>query len=228
VAISINSRSNGRQHVKNGAVPQYPATDDEWSQFPVEITENELLIGGWQVMQAWERPLMEVLAREASTRHGDVLEVGFGMGMAARLITEFGCSSYTTIEAHPAIAAMARAWAKTQDISCTVYEGMWQDVVPQLSTKFDGILFDTFPLSAEERGRNHFPFIPEAARLLRNGGAFVCYSDETVDFRSEHLELLLAEFDEVKLVKVSDLSPGQDCEYWKSTHMVVPVARRNE
>ena len=44
------------------------------------LTSDDLRIGNWQVMRRWEAPLMKVLAREASAHHGDILEVGFGMG----------------------------------------------------------------------------------------------------------------------------------------------------
>jgi guanidinoacetate N-methyltransferase len=192
----------------------------------IEISENELLIGGWQVMQSWERPLMEAMADEVAVLQGDVLEIGYGMGIAAQMIVNSGCASYTVIEAHPAIAQLARAWASVQSIPCTILEGAWQDIVPRLSIHFDSVLFDTFPLSADERGKNHFPFIPIAPSLLRRGGIFVYYSDETFEFRSEHLAMLLTHFDEVKLIKVSGLKPGNDCEYWGADHMIVPVARR--
>jgi guanidinoacetate N-methyltransferase len=223
---SIHAGANGRVPSTVG-LPRYPALAREWGELPVEITEHELRVGGWQVMQAWERPLMEVMAREVSEQRGDVLEIGYGMGMAARMIVDAGCTSYTTIEAHPAIAEIARTWAAMQGVPCTVIEGMWEDVVPRLSTRFDGILFDTFPLSAEERGRNHFPFIPQAPQLLRKNGVLVYYSDESADFRAEHLALLLADFNEVKLIKVADLRPGDDCEYWQKDQMIVPVARRS-
>jgi hypothetical protein len=53
----------------------------------------------------------------------------------------------------------------------------------------------------------------------------VYYSDETVNFSAQHLHLLLTYFNEVRLIKVSELRPGLDCEYWQEAHMVVPVAR---
>ena len=68
-----------------------PATADDWRCQSVVLTDNELLIGGKQVMQAWERPLMEVLAREVTASHGDILEVGYGMGISARAILACGC-----------------------------------------------------------------------------------------------------------------------------------------
>lgn len=203
----------------------YPDTPEKWREMPVELNDSELRIGDWQVMQAWEEPLMEALAREATARGGDILEVGYGMGISAEKILAHGCRSYTVIEIHPVIAEAARSWAAKQDVPCTVLEGAWQDVVPTLAANFDGILFDTYPLSAEERGKNHFPFIEIAPTLLRENGLFVCYSDDTVSFRTEHLELLLTHFDEVKLVKVTDLQPVEGCEYWSESHMVIPVAR---
>ena len=65
-----------------------------------------------------------------------------------------------------------------------------------------------------------------APQLLREGGFLTLYSDETIDFRPQHLKLLLTHFDEVKLIKVTGLTPPPDCEYWQSVLMVIPVARK--
>jgi guanidinoacetate N-methyltransferase len=170
---------------------------------------------------------MGTLAREVTAHHGDILEVGFGMGISANAIIANGCRSYTVIEAHPQVAENARRWAKEQEIPADVIEGFWQDVVPTLGPRYDGILFDTYPLSRKERHKNHFTFIPEAPRLLRQDGLLTLYSDETTDFRGEHLKLLLTHFDEVKLVKVTGLHPSEGCDYWHSDVMVVPVARKS-
>jgi guanidinoacetate N-methyltransferase len=204
---------------------EYPMTADAWSTMEVRVTDSELTIGGWQVMQTWEEPLMDVLASEVTTRGGDILEVGFGLGISAGQIIEKGCQSYTVIEAHPEIAENARKWGARQAVPVEVIEGTWQAVTPTLDRHFDGILFDTFPLTPEERGRNHFAFIPIAPRLLREGGMLVHYSDETVDFRMEHLRLLLESFNEVRLIRVDGLEPPPDCEYWSSSQMIIPVAR---
>jgi guanidinoacetate N-methyltransferase len=185
-----------------------------------------LIIGGWQVMQAWEQPLMDAMAAQISVSGGDILEIGFGMGISADAIVKRGCRSYTVIEAHPLVADRARAWAGQQDVAVTVLEGFWQDIVRDVRDSYDGILFDTFPLSADERQRNHYAFIPHAPRLLRANGLFTCYSDETIDFRAEHIRLLLTHFDEVKLVTVRGLQPPDHCEYWRESHMVIPVAKK--
>lgn len=203
----------------------YPANPEDWAKMPIIITASELLVGGWQVMQQWELPLMEAMAAEVTVNRGDILEVGFGLGMAAGSIMKRGCRTYTVIEAHPAVAESARAWGKHQETPVTVLEGLWENIVPDMQDLYDGILFDTFPLSETDRHRNHFPFVPVAARLLRPQGIFTCYSDETINFRPEDLTLLLTYFDEVKLVKVTGLKPPHDCEYWQESYMVIPVAK---
>ncbi|MEM8531172.1 MAG: class I SAM-dependent methyltransferase [Chloroflexota bacterium] len=204
----------------------YPGDPHQWADMPVVLTDTELLIGGWQVMQSWEQPMMDLMAQQVANPEADVLEVGFGMGISATALIEYGCRSYTVIEAHPEVATIAREWAKQYDTPITVLEGMWQEVVPDLHQQFDGIFFDTYPLSAEERHCNHFPFIPVAPKLLRPNGKLTCYSDETIEFRNEHLKLLLSNFEEVKLIKVSNLHPFEGCEYWDYSHMVVPVATK--
>jgi spermidine synthase len=203
----------------------YPPTPHQWADMPASFNKDELDIGGWQVMQSWELPLMRVLAEAVTDSQGDVLEVGFGMGICADVIAERGCRSYAVIEAHPTVAASAREWGDRQSFPVTVHEGLWQEVVPDLTEKYDGIVFDTFPLAPEERGRNHFAFIPIAPGLLNPGGVLTLYSDETADFRAEHLSLLLTAFPEVRLTKVENLQPPEDCEYWKHSSMVIPVAR---
>jgi guanidinoacetate N-methyltransferase len=204
-----------------------PQAPDEWRTLSVALNETELLIGGRQVMQAWERPLMQVLAREVTASHGDILEVGFGMGISAAAIVQCGCRSYTVIEAHPEIAANARRWGQEQSIPVTVLEGFWQDLAPSLPAEFDGVLFDTFPISQEDAHINPAAMIPTMQRLLRHPGILTYYSGVAYGFPDDQLRLLLAHFDEVKLLKVSGLAPYPPpaCDYFNQTQMIVPVAR---
>jgi len=206
-------------------VSSYPGGKDVWPHLPVQQTANELKIGQWQVMQRWETPLMERLAEFVTHNRGDVLEVGFGLGISADAILRKGCRSYTVIEAHPMIAEKAREWGSNASVAVTVHEGFWQDIVPTLAKRFDGILFDTYPLTEDEWLSNHFPFIPIAPSLLTEGGVLTYFSDETVDFRAEHLRLLLAAFKDIRLVRIDGLEPYPGCEYWTADHMIVPIAR---
>lgn len=203
----------------------YPASRDEWRTFLALYTEAELSIGGWQVMQSWEEPLMRRLAEEVAGPGRSILEVGFGMGICARAIWDIGCARYTVIEAHPQVAEYARSCMRDAGINGEVIEDFWEDAAPRLKPRgFDGIVFDTYPLSSAERSRNHFSFIPHACQLLSEDGRLTYYSDESSDFRSEHLALLLKCFNRVELFRVSGLQPPEDCEYWQLDYMIVPVA----
>jgi guanidinoacetate N-methyltransferase len=207
----------------------YPRSRDEWRDMPATLTESELIIGGWQVMQAWELPLMKVLADIVTERGGDVLEVGFGMGISATQIIRNGCRTYTAIEANLDVVERARRWGEEQPVPVEIVASFWQDIVDTWAAEgrqFDAILFDTYPLEEAERNRNHYPFIPKASALLRPGGVLTYYSDETIDFRPEHLQLLLSHFDEVTLHKVTGLEPYPGTEYWQEDHMVIPAARK--
>jgi guanidinoacetate N-methyltransferase len=196
-----------------------------WATLPVKDSLLGLEVGGYQVMQPWERHLMRELATIAANRHGSVLEVGFGMGISAGFIMEQGCTHYTVIEPHPEIASRARQWASAQKVPAVVIEDTWQNAVPELR-KYDGILFDTYPIDEEERELEQYqfvrPFLELAPQFLAPQGLFTYYSDETRDFRPAHLRLVLQHFNKIELNVVEGLDPPPECDYWHSDHMVVP------
>ncbi|MCL2284351.1 MAG: class I SAM-dependent methyltransferase [Fibromonadales bacterium] len=208
-------------------MPKYPTRPQDWKEFQIESSSDELLIGNWQVMQEWERPLMRALATNVAGAGKAILEVGFGMGICAEEIWRIGCSHYTVIEAHPVIAEQARNWLSSTNRSGVVIEGFWEEVIECLPHfSFDGIVFDTYPLNESERGCNHFSFIPKAKYFLTQNGSLTYYSDETKKFRTEHLQLLLANYEYVRLNCVSGLAPPETCEYWNNDHMIIPTVSK--
>ena len=50
---------------------------------------------GFEVMMEWERPIMEKVAEFICANGGDILEVGFGMGISADLIQAQSIDSHT-------------------------------------------------------------------------------------------------------------------------------------
>jgi hypothetical protein len=167
-------------------------------------------------MREWERPIMRELAREVTKTHGEVLEVGFGMAISATYIMEFGSSRYTVIEPHPAVIEAAKVWAKRQPAPVEIVTGFWQDELDRLG-KFDGILFDTFPLTKEEEGNNLIlPFISAAREHLNSNGVFTCYSGAAATISAKTLKLLLDTFEEVRLFKVKGLRPPRGSPFWSS------------
>ena len=55
------------------------------------------------VMMSWENDLMKHHAKLVTQNGGDILEIGFGMGISAQFIQDFGCASHTIVESHPEI-----------------------------------------------------------------------------------------------------------------------------
>jgi protein arginine N-methyltransferase 2 len=56
-----------------------------------------------EVMMSWEAPIMEKCAEFICHNKGDVLEIGFGMGICADYIQAQGVNSHTIVEIHPQI-----------------------------------------------------------------------------------------------------------------------------
>jgi guanidinoacetate N-methyltransferase len=108
--------------------------------------------------------------------------------------------------------------------------GLWQEVTPRLTSEsFDSILFDTYPLTAEEIHGNHFSFFSEAFRLLRPGGIFSYYSDEADELEDAHVDrLVTAGFRREDITsKPYAVTPPKDCEYWQATSLVVPIVKKS-
>tara|TARA_R100000005_G_C4966537_1_gene181142 strand:- start:164 stop:781 length:618 start_codon:yes stop_codon:yes gene_type:complete len=102
-----------------------------------DFPEQEL-----EVMMRWETPIMEKSAAFVCENGGDILEIGFGMGIASDAIQSHQPTTHTIIELHPQIAQKAREWAEGK-AGVTIVEGDWIEVLDSLG-KFDGIFYDTY------------------------------------------------------------------------------------
>jgi SAM-dependent methyltransferase len=203
----------------------------EWTRGEAAYDSSQLVIEGQQVMQDWERPLMKAMAEIVAESHGDVLEVGFGMGISATHIQDLGVKSHTIIECNDGVIAEFERWrARYPERDIRLVRGKWQDVTDQLPV-FDGVFFDTYPLSEEEFretviGSVTFAanFVPVAARLLRPGGVLTYYTNEIDSFSRRHQRLVLEHFQSITLGVVKPLSPPPDCNYWWADSMVTVKA----
>jgi guanidinoacetate N-methyltransferase len=196
-----------------------------WKSQRVSFTADGLEVGTSQVMQYWERPLMRQLALYATRRGGRVLEIGFGLGISADCIMEFGCEDYCVVEAHPVIAEHARNWGRRQSVPVTVVEDFWQNVIDELG-RFDGVLFDPYSIDSNPNGNNYRAFLPLAHKALRPDGLLSYFSEQTRAFSPEHLALILEHFNYVEFTVVEDLRVPTACRYWKHDHMVIPCVSR--
>ena len=98
--------------------------------------------GNFEVMMNWEDPLMSASAAYVCQNGGNILEIGFGMGISAGYIQSHSITSHTIIENHPDIITRAEAWASGKS-NVTIITGSWYEVKDNLPT-YDGLFYDTF------------------------------------------------------------------------------------
>ena len=197
---------------------------DAWRAAEAVQTGDALTICGHPVMERWENEYMRDLASIATMRGGRVLEVGFGLGISAAFIQQHPIREHVIIEANREVFIAAEVFAKAAPSPAHVLFGFWEEVVPDLPDGyFQGILFDTYPLTAEEVHRNHFPFFKEAHRLLGPDGVLTYYSDEIEDFSPEHLARLQeAGFRSIGS-RPCHVDPPQECKYWRAKTILSPI-----
>ena len=95
-----------------------------------------------EVMMDWEHELMSGSAAYICQNGGDILEIGFGMGISAGYIQSHSISSHTILENHPDIIPKALEWAAEKP-NITIITGSWYDNLDILST-YDGVFHDTY------------------------------------------------------------------------------------
>jgi protein arginine N-methyltransferase 2 len=114
------------------------------------------------VMMDWEDNLMSASAAYVCEGGGDILEIGFGMGISANYIQSHTINTHTIIENHPDIIPKAQAWASGKS-NVTIVEGSWYDVKSELST-YDGLFMDTYG------DKNMNDFSSSLSSLMKVGG----------------------------------------------------------
>tara|TARA_A100001391_G_C5004932_1_gene261698 strand:- start:405 stop:956 length:552 start_codon:yes stop_codon:yes gene_type:complete len=124
---------------------------------------------GIEVMMFWEVPIMRKAAEYISHNNGDVLEIGFGMGICADYIQEQGVNSHTIIEIHPQILEKLNDWASDKS-NVTIIEGDWANL--SLTDTYDGIFLDTFG------DDNLDSFKTFALERIKTGGKITYWNNE--------------------------------------------------
>ncbi|HHM21729.1 MAG TPA: class I SAM-dependent methyltransferase [Bacteroidetes bacterium] len=184
-----------------------------------------------EIMEEWQWPLMEAMAAIVGEGHGDVLEIGFGRGIASTMIQEQKVKSHTIIECNDSVVRRYHNWRAnypTGDIRLS--HGLWQDTIGGLG-RFDGIFFHTYPLNMEEymqyvSGSITFAqhFFPVAADHLRTGGVFTYMTNEIDSFSRAHQRLLFQYFSSITLKIVPLQMPQNVKDTWWADSMVVVAA----
>jgi len=202
---------------------------DNWENAAAHFNAEALSICGHPVMESWEDDYMKELAKIATAKSGRVLEVGFGMGISAAHVQRYKLHEHVIIEANRDVFERLERFAAQAVRPTSPVFGFWEDVVGQMpNDSFNGILFDTYPLTVSEIHRNHFNFFSEAFRLLKPGGRLTYYSDEPEVLGDEHVDALIRAGFEPEGIdwRVCRVNPPRDCLYWQSPTIVAPIIEK--
>ena len=134
------------------------------------LTDRIIDENGYIVMMSWEDPIMKKYAEIVCRNGGDILEIGFGMGISANYIQNQDIKSHTIIEIHPEVARRAREWAKDKS-TAIIIEDDWYDIIDDLKT-YDGIFYDAF---LDPNKRKVCKCATE--KLLKKDGIFTFYNE---------------------------------------------------
>jgi len=115
------------------------------------FTKNSIMKDNHIVMHDWEDLMMKKHAEIVCQNGGDILEIGFGMGISADYIQSHNIKSHTIIENDKKIYEKLLEWSKDKPNVKTIF-GDWITNLPE--QKFDGIFRDTW---GEFLGKKVFP-----------------------------------------------------------------------
>ena len=128
-----------------------------------------------EVMMSWEAPIMEKSAEYICESKGDILEIGFGMGICSDYIQAQDVNSHTIVEIHPQIIEKLKVWAEDKD-NVIIVEGDWYSV--DELTEYDGIFLDTY-------ADNSLANFKEFALSKAKDGAKITYWNNYTDTRNK-------------------------------------------
>jgi len=161
-----------------------------------------------EVMMNWESSIMQASANYVCEGGGDILEIGFGMGIAADYIQANSITSHTIVEIHPQVIEKAKAWASGKS-NVTIVEGDWYTIKDSLST-YDGVFYDTW-------GEEDWSRFGSSIGSLVKSGAKVTWWNNNPSATSTH------DIDGVEY-EVIDVDPPSNC-YFNSTKYYLPKKR---
>lgn len=163
---------------------------------------------GHAVMMDWEKEWMYESAKIICGTGGDILNIGFGMGIIDSFIETYPINSHTIIEAHPDVYSkmIEDGWDKKPNVK--IIFGKWQDVINDLP-KFDGIYFDTW----EDDGFYEI-FLPHLKNILKENGVFSYW--EGISFQIVNggtTDILYKEFEFDKKILTLNNIPSKKEQY---------------
>ena len=160
---------------------------------------------GSEVMMSWEDSLMSAAAAYITQNGGDILEIGFGMGISAGYMHSHSINSHTIVENHPDIIPKVVEWASGKS-NVTIISQSWYDVKESLGT-FDGIFYDTFADESDQ-------FSSSLSNWTKSGTKVTFWNNNQNE--SNHLNIPNCTY------KLIDVNPSEN-DYFYSTTYYLPM-----
>ena len=181
-----------------------------------------------EIMEDWQIPIMQSMAEVVAESHGDILEIGFGRGVASDMIQAQNVKSHTIIECNDSVIERFNVWKnKYPGKDIRAVHGLWQDTIGGLGF-FDGLFFHTYPLNEDEymeyiNGSVTFAehFFPTASAHLRTGGVFTYLTNEIDSLSRAHQRLIFKYFSSFSLKIIPLKMPANVKDTWWANSMAV-------
>ena len=112
---------------------------------------------------------------------GNILEIGFGLGISSNKIQSYDIDSHVIIEKRKKIYDKAVEWAKHKE-NVTVHLGDWINILPKLNYSFDAIYND-----ADEDNKDKLSNFPEMCKRLAKNNCVLYMTSWGNDFLERSL-----------------------------------------
>lgn len=192
---------------------------------------TQAVLSDQEIMEDWQIPLMEAMAKVVCSDGGDILELGFGRGIASDIIQSHNVSSHVIMECNEPVIERYYVWKeKFPGKNIRIVKGLWQDTIDDVGL-FDGIFFHTYPLNQEEYMKYvnesitfAAHFFSDASKHLKPGGSFSYFSNEIDSLSREHQRQLLEHFSSFQIKKINLQIPVDVQDTWWADTMIVVKA----
>ena len=180
----------------------------KFSRLPVTIEDGVLRHPMAPLLMSYQEEYLMLKSAEVVCRNGgNILNVGYGLGIIDSFIKTHSITSHHIIELHPQLHQNAVNAGYTN-----VHLGDWRDILPTFisqGTKFNGIYFDTHNIGPID---DWYDFSQQVDSILAPGGIFSYFNITDRNSTEDHI------LNNLNYTKYLDIISIQDME----THLNRP------
>lgn len=234
-----NNQEEITKRTKNREDRFYKNMEVEWADakanyYITDDGEEILKINGLEVMAEFQKPYMAKLAKIVTSKGGNILSVGFGLGLIDSYIEkireENKINTHHIIELNNDVVKRAKKWKKQQRHSSKIiiHQGNWKEVIKNLNIEFDGIIYDAYPLKKEDLCRDFIPFLESLIefKLIRENKEVITFffdssegfGDDFIQY-SKELGINEMTYEKVKI----ELPKNRQSETWMKDYFLAPT-----